>query len=149
MKRVKWVNAKVSGRGLDKWYSTGCADKNATGKGAEIHFNSLEHELLWDADILEHQWVLKSRNTQMRPWSRCRRSLIWKYLEVKECLKYLPMHFSLSKPQPEYFWQCYEHIKSKHDVKRFNCHACIHMSINSCLCKMLYYTVVENTCSSE
>ncbi len=38
----------------DKWYSTGCADKNGTGKGAEIHFNSLEHELL-DADILEHQ----------------------------------------------------------------------------------------------
>ncbi len=34
---------------------------NAVRKGAEILFNSLEFKALWDADLLEHQRVLKSQ----------------------------------------------------------------------------------------
>ncbi len=40
--------------------STGCAGNNAVGKGARICFDSLEHKALEDADLLEHQRVLKS-----------------------------------------------------------------------------------------
>ncbi len=47
----------------------------------------------------------------------------------KRVTEVLPMHHSLTKPQPEYPWKCYEHIKSKHDGKSLNCHACIHLSI--------------------
>ncbi len=53
--------------------STGCAGNNAAGKGAGIHFDSLEHEALEDADLLEHQRVLKSGTRKQR------------YLEVKVC----------------------------------------------------------------
>ncbi len=69
--------------------STGCAGKNAVGRGAGIRFDILEHEALEDADLLEHQRVLKS-GTRRRPWGRCRRSLPGthkqRYLGVKVCL---------------------------------------------------------------
>ncbi len=65
--------------------------------------------------------------------------------------KALPMHYSLTKPQPEYLWQCCEHIKSKHDGRRLNCHACIHLSINSWVCVRCCTThrCTENTYLSE
>ncbi len=47
--------------------STGCAGDNAVRKGAGIHFNSLEHEVLDDADLLEHQRVLKSGTRRCAP----------------------------------------------------------------------------------
>ncbi len=47
--------------------STGCAGNNAVGKGAGICFNSREHEALYDADLLEHQMVLKSGTRRCGP----------------------------------------------------------------------------------
>ncbi|KAF4114049.1 hypothetical protein G5714_004272 [Onychostoma macrolepis] len=47
--------------------STGCAGNNAVGKGAEIRFDSLEHEALEDADLLEHQRVLESGTRRCGP----------------------------------------------------------------------------------
>ncbi len=47
--------------------STGCAGNNAVGKGAGIRFDSLEHEALEDADLLEHQKVLKSGTCRWGP----------------------------------------------------------------------------------
>ncbi len=38
----------------------GCAGNNAGGEGAEIRFDSLQQEALPDAELLEHQRVLKS-----------------------------------------------------------------------------------------
>ncbi|KAF4101602.1 hypothetical protein G5714_018034 [Onychostoma macrolepis] len=47
--------------------STGCAGDNAVGKGAEIRFDSLEHEALEDAYLLEHQRVLESGTRRCGP----------------------------------------------------------------------------------
>ncbi len=47
--------------------STGCAGNNAVGRGAGIRFNSLEHEEQKDADLLEHQRVLKSETRRCGP----------------------------------------------------------------------------------
>ncbi|KAF4104961.1 hypothetical protein G5714_014292 [Onychostoma macrolepis] len=47
--------------------STGCAGNNAVGKGAGIHFDSLEHEALEDADLLERQRVLESGTRRCGP----------------------------------------------------------------------------------
>ncbi len=47
--------------------STGCAGKNAEGKGAGICFDSLEHEALEDANLLEHQRDLKSGTRRCGP----------------------------------------------------------------------------------
>ncbi len=45
-----WVSSPVAVTS-----STGCAGNNAVGRGAGIRFDSLEHEVLEDADLLEHQ----------------------------------------------------------------------------------------------
>ncbi len=47
--------------------STGCAGDNAMGKGGGIRFDSLEHEALEDADLLEHQRILKSGTRRCGP----------------------------------------------------------------------------------
>ncbi len=47
--------------------STGCPGSNAVGKGAGIRFDSLEHEALEDADLLEHQRVLRSGTRRCGP----------------------------------------------------------------------------------
>ncbi len=47
--------------------STGCAGNDAVGKGAGICFDSLEHEVLEDADLLEHHRVLKSGTRRCGP----------------------------------------------------------------------------------
>ncbi len=50
-----WVSSPVAVTS-----STGCAEDNAQGKGAWLHFSSLEDKVLWDADLLEHNRILKS-----------------------------------------------------------------------------------------
>ena len=47
--------------------STGCGGSNAVWKGAGICFDSLEHEELEDAYLLEHQRVLKSGTRRCGP----------------------------------------------------------------------------------
>ncbi|KAF4118491.1 hypothetical protein G5714_000542 [Onychostoma macrolepis] len=47
--------------------STGCVGNNAVRKGAGIRFDSLEHEALEDADLLEHQRVLESGTRRCGP----------------------------------------------------------------------------------
>ncbi len=59
--------------------STGCAGNNAVGKGARICFDSLEHKALEDADLLEHQRVLKSGTHICGPGVGAEYTLEWRF----------------------------------------------------------------------
>ncbi len=73
--------------------STGCAGNNAVGKGARICFDSLEHKALEDADLLEHQRVLKSGTHICGPGVGAEGTLEWRFacrslifLQMSVCL---------------------------------------------------------------